>query len=89
MARTRHTSWSALGPMRNANPFPDWSVFECRILTLNTVRSVASVMSSQVRFTNSPHRGKPWKPKVSAAWSILFVLWRSEVPSADPAAQSA
>ena len=29
-------------------------------------------MSSRVRFTNLPHRRKEWKPKVSAAKSILY-----------------
>ena len=42
------------------------------MLTLNTDRSAASVMSSPVRFTNSPHRRKEWKPKGSAAKSILL-----------------
>ena len=59
MARTGHISWSGLGAMRRVNPLPDWSAFECRILTLYAVRSVASVMSFRVRFTNSPHRKKP------------------------------
>ena len=72
MARTGHTSWSGLGPMRRVNPLLSWSVFECRILTVNAVRSAASVMSSRVRFTNSQHRRKPRKPTVSAAWSILL-----------------
>ena len=40
------------------------------MLTLNTDRSAASVMSSRVRFTNSPHRRKECKPKGSAAKSI-------------------
>ena len=42
------------------------------MLTLNMDRLAASVMSSRVRFTNLPHRRKEWKPKVSAAKSILL-----------------
>ena len=42
------------------------------MLTLNTNRSAASVMSSRVRFTDSPHRRKEWKPKGSAVKSILL-----------------
>ena len=42
------------------------------MLTLNTDRSAASVMSSRVRFTNSPHCRKECKPKGSAAKSILL-----------------
>ena len=51
------------------------------MLTLNTDRSAASVISSRVRFTNSPHRRKEWKPKVSAAKTILLSSgdWRCRV----------
>ena len=42
------------------------------MLTLNTDRSAASVISSRVRFTNSPQCRKEWKPKVSAAKTILL-----------------
>ena len=42
------------------------------MLTLNTNRSAASMMSSRVRFTHSPLCRKEWKPKDSAAKSILL-----------------
>ena len=48
------------------------SIFECCILTLNTDRLAASVMSCRVRFTNLPHRRKECKPRGSAAKSILL-----------------
>ena len=51
------------------------------MLTLNTDRSAASVMSSRVRFTTSPHCRKKWKPKGSAAKTILLSSgnWRCGV----------
>ena len=48
------------------------SIFECGTLTLNTNRSAASMMLSRVRFTDSPLCRKEWKPKDSAAKSILL-----------------